>query len=76
MNHLTHKELTQDDLGLYFFYRHHGLHKGFFQRYFNLLPKARTNVEAFNLVNEEYFTLFSEHKYSSYNSFGINLKNT
>ena len=74
MTQLTHKELTQDDIDLYFFYRHHGLHAAFFKRYFSALPKQRTNAEAFNYVNDEYFTLFSEYKYSCYRSFSINLK--
>lgn len=74
MNQLTHKELTQDDLDMYFFYRKYGIREGFFKRYFLLLPAARNNIEAFNNANDEFFTLFSEYRYSTYNSFGNNLK--
>lgn len=49
---------------------------GFFQCYFKELgeiigdrQKHRTNVEAFNYVNDLYFDLFGEYKYSGYNSF-------
>lgn len=74
MNHIHHKELTQQDVDLYFYYRQHGIHKAFFNRYFAALPKSRTNVEAFNQANDEYYMLFSDYKYASYDSFRTNLK--
>ncbi|WP_405329505.1 hypothetical protein [Leeuwenhoekiella sp. LLG6367-2.1] len=46
-----------------------GTREGFFQRYFKLLPTSRTQVEAFNQVNEEYLEIFGETKYQEYNSF-------
>lgn len=49
---------------------------GFFKYYFKELgkkengkPVHNTNVECFNHVNETYFQLFREEKYSNYNSF-------
>lgn len=49
---------------------------GFFQYYFKELgrqkdgqPVHRTNVEAFNYVNDLHFEHLGEYKYSSYNSF-------
>lgn len=49
---------------------------GFFKHYFkelgrkeNNTPVHRTNVECFNHVNDTYFELFGEEKYSNYNSF-------
>lgn len=69
MNVFSHKELTQEDIDLYFFYRKEGITEGFFKRYFAHLPKSPTFTEAFNQANEEYFTLFSEYRYSCYGSF-------
>jgi len=74
MNALKHQEITQQDLDLYFFYRYNGIRDAFFKRYFNFLAKSRTNIEAFNSANDEHFILFGDYRYSSYNSFGINLK--
>ena len=74
MNTLSHKELTQDDIDMYFFYRHNGVKKAFFLRYFEKLKTARNTVEAFLSVNEEYFELFSEYRYSSIYSFRNQLR--
>ena len=51
-----------------------GTRQGFFQYYFEQLPKHRTYVECFNFVNEKYFDLFGEHKYEDHNSFRRSLK--
>lgn len=75
MNQLSHKELTQDDLDMYFFYKMHGINSGYFHRYFHHLKKSRTTVEAFNATNDEFFELFGEWKYSCIRSFRISLKN-
>ena len=74
MSNLSHKQLTQDDIDMYFYYRKNGLNKGFYDRYFSLLKTARTTVEAFNAANDEYFELFGEYKYSSIYSFRKTLK--
>lgn len=42
---------------------------GFFQYYFDMLPGFRTKYECFNHVNEQYFDLFGEYRYTDYNSF-------
>jgi len=42
---------------------------GFFKFYFAQLPKHRTQIEAFNAVNELHMDLFGEYRYSDYNSF-------
>ena len=75
MHHLSHKELTQDDLDMYYYYRKHGIKGAFFNRYFEKLKVTRTAVEAFTVTNEEYFELFSEYKYSSIRSFRLALNN-
>jgi len=69
MNVFEHKELTQDDIDMYFFYRKNGINAGLFERYHRYLIKANTYVDAFNLANEEFFTLFGEYRYSTYDSF-------
>lgn len=46
-----------------------GTREGFYQYYFEQLPKHRTNVECFNHCNDKHFDLFGEYKYESYNSF-------
>lgn len=74
MNQISHKELTQDDVDLYFFYRKHGINDGFFHRYFHHLKGSETTVEAFRTTNMEYFDLFGEAKYSTINSFRNQLK--
>lgn len=75
MNVITHKELTQDDVDLYWYYHKNGLKKGFFERYFLKLKTARTVNEAFHEVNQEFFMLFGEEKYSCIRSFRGSLKN-
>jgi hypothetical protein len=42
---------------------------GFYTYYFEMLPKCKTFTEAFNMANDEYYELFGQYKYSSYNSF-------
>lgn len=74
MNALIHKELTQDDIDMYFYYRRKGIHTGFFEQYFIALKKTRTTFEAFSNVNDEYFELFGEYKYSCMHSFRVQLK--
>lgn len=74
VNNLTHKEITQDELDLYFFYRQHGIHKGFFLRYFVFLKSSRTTMEAFVQCNEEFLDLFGEYKYATVTSFRNQLK--
>jgi len=75
MNKLTHPEITQQEVDLYFFYRKNGISPGFFLRYFYYLKKTRTTVEAFAEANQEYFDLFGEYRYSSNQSFRNQLKN-
>lgn len=45
--------------------------KGFYYYYFSLLsnPEFRTRTEVFEYVNNLYFELFGEYRYSSYQSF-------
>jgi hypothetical protein len=43
--------------------------KGFCQYYFESLPKFSSNTEAFEFVNNLYFELFGEFRYSDYLSF-------
>jgi len=43
--------------------------KGFYNEYFNELKMAKTNKEAFNTVNERFYTLFGKYRYSDYASF-------
>lgn len=52
-----------------------GTREGFFQYYFEQLPKHRTQVECFNFVNEKHFDLFGEWRYETYNSFRHQLTN-
>lgn len=42
---------------------------GFFEYFFKQLPHHNTQVECFNAINETYFDLFGEYRYSSYYSF-------
>ncbi|WP_121665257.1 hypothetical protein [Mesonia aquimarina] len=46
-----------------------GTRQGFFQYYFEQLPKHKTNVECFNYVNDKHLELFGEHRYESHYSF-------
>jgi hypothetical protein len=43
--------------------------KGFYAEYFKELITAKSNKEAFDTVNEEYYELFKDYRYSDYNSF-------
>lgn len=43
--------------------------KGFYNEYFNELKIAKTNKEAFNTVNERFYTLFGKYRYSDYATF-------
>lgn len=42
---------------------------GFYEYYFKQLKHHRTNIECFNSVNEAYFEIFGEYRYSDYRSF-------
>lgn len=42
---------------------------GFFEYYFSMLKHYRTNLECFNAINDLYFDIFGEYKYSSHKSF-------
>jgi hypothetical protein len=42
---------------------------GFFIYYFSQCPVHKTNIEAFNAVNQKYFDLFGEFRYSDIDSF-------
>jgi hypothetical protein len=43
--------------------------KGFYAEYFKALITAKSNKEAFDTVNEEYYKLFGSYRYSDWNSF-------
>ncbi|WP_202703144.1 hypothetical protein [Flavobacterium sp. UGB4466] len=43
--------------------------KGFYDEYFAELPKVSSNKEAFDNVNELYYSLHGKYKYSDYNAF-------
>jgi hypothetical protein len=43
--------------------------KGFYDEFFKKLKTAKTNIEAFNEVNERYHELFGKYRYSDWNSF-------
>lgn len=59
------RELTAD----FEFLRTAATTEGFFQLYFDALPEHRTQVECFNAINEKYFDLVGEYKFSEYRSF-------
>lgn len=42
---------------------------GFYEYYFKQLSHHRTNFECFNHVNDLYFDIFGEYRYSSFKSF-------
>lgn len=44
-------------------------HKGFFEYYFELLPKFKTFHECFEYVNNLYQNFFGEYKYNSFQHF-------
>lgn len=43
--------------------------EGFCRLYFGELPNHVTRVEAFNAVNDRYFDLIGDYRYSDYNTF-------
>jgi hypothetical protein len=47
---------------------------GFFEYYFSILKKFKTQCSCFHEVNDMYFNFFGEYKYSDYNSFRNTLK--
>lgn len=47
---------------------------GFFEYYFSILKKHKTQCDCFHVVNDLYFDFFGEYKYSCYNSFRNTLK--
>lgn len=47
---------------------------GFFEFYFEQLKVAKTNVEAFELANNQYFELFGSFKYVSETAFRHSLR--
>tara|TARA_R110000868_G_C10970676_1_gene769839 strand:- start:14647 stop:14889 length:243 start_codon:yes stop_codon:yes gene_type:complete len=68
------QEQIKKDLEKYYFYRKNGIKAGFFIRYFELLPRSKTAVEAFEKTNDEHETLFGEFRFSSIQSFRNSLK--
>ena len=44
-------------------------HVGFYNYFFEMLKTSKTNLEAFNRANDQYFEFFGEYKYSCYRSF-------
>jgi len=44
---------------------------GFYAEYFKQLKTAKSNKEAFDIVNNEYNELFGSYRYSDYNSFMV-----
>jgi len=49
--------------------------KGFFDYYFTECKNHSTNTAAFNDVNDLYFELFGEYRYTDYNTFKNALSN-
>lgn len=47
---------------------------GFFKCYFALLKESKTDVEAFNKLNDEYFELFGMYRYSDWDAFRNSMK--
>jgi hypothetical protein len=47
---------------------------GFFKCYFVLLKHCKTDTEAFNLLNDEYFELFGVYRYSDWDAFRNSMK--
>lgn len=46
-----------------------GTRQGFFQYYFERLPKHRTQIECFHECNDLHLELFGEERYSDFDSF-------
>jgi len=74
MNTLTHPELTQYEVDMYWFYRKNGMLTSFFLRYFEFLKNSKTINEAFLRTNDEYLMLFGEYRYSCIRSFRRSLR--
>lgn len=51
-----------------------GVSSGFIKLYFDYLPKVKTNVEAFDKVNDLHHELFGEYRYSDIKSFKYALR--
>lgn len=47
--------------------------KGFLDLYFSVLKDYKSPIKAFNYLNERYYSLVGEYRYSNYNSFRKNL---
>ena len=62
-------EFTVDEMNGYAHYRKHGLHHGYFLRYFEFLKGSKTNKEAFCRANNEYFNLFRVWRYKDVRCF-------
>jgi hypothetical protein len=43
--------------------------EGFIALYFSQLPKSRNCLEAFNEINEKYFDITGDYRYSGFHSF-------
>lgn len=46
-----------------------GSKNGFLEAFYRKLSTANTRNDAFNAVNEEYFEIFGEYRFTNYNSF-------
>ena len=53
-----------------------GSKNGFLEAFFRKLPNAETRNEAFNDLNEEYYEIFGEYRFTSYDSFRASYRNT
>jgi hypothetical protein len=51
-----------------------GTRQGFFEYWFQILPRCKSHKAAFDIANLLYFKIFKEEKYTSFGSF-INQKN-
>ena len=51
-----------------------GTTKGFYNFYFTHLPKFQSQQHCFYSINELHYNIFSEYKYTNYNSFRKRLK--
>lgn len=71
------QELTPDELRIYIntleketeIMQKLATAKGFYDEYFKALKNVKYNYEAFNLINERYFNVFGQYRYSDYSSF-------
>ena len=44
---------------------------GFYNYFFEMLKTSKTNLEAFEKANDQYFDFFGEYKYSCHKSFTV-----